>query len=203
MLRSAAKNHADVTVVVDPADYGPVLEALRAGGASPAMRRELARKVFHHTSRYDGMIAGYLEQQGASGPVRFPSLLTLQFEKVQSPRYGENPHKQGAFYRDFGSSEPGVAKARQLHGKEMSYNNLLDANAALELVKEFRESVAVIVKHNNPCGVSVGPTLRDAYVVARDAHPPSAFRGVIPFNSAGGLRPPQRVTNPVVEVVLA
>jgi len=82
MLRSAAKNHADVTVVVDPADYGPVLEALRAGGASPAMRRELARKVFHHTSRYDGMIAGYLEQQGASGPVRFPSLLTLQFEKV-------------------------------------------------------------------------------------------------------------------------
>src|SRR5438132_1223372 len=137
MLRAAAKNHADVTVVVDPADYGPVLEALRAGGVSPAMRRELARKVFHHTSRYDGMIAGYLEQQGAPGLVRFPSLLTLQFEKVQSLRYGENPHQHGAFYRDFGSSEPGVAKARQLHGKEMSYNNFLDAYAALELAKEY------------------------------------------------------------------
>src|SRR5207249_9242739 len=108
MLRSAAKTHADVTVVVDPADYGPVLEALRAGGVSPAMRRELARMVFHHTARYDGMIAGYLEQQGAPGPVRFPSLLTLQFEKVQSLRYGENPHQQGAFYRDFRSREPSV-----------------------------------------------------------------------------------------------
>src|SRR5207247_5284688 len=137
MLRSAAKNHADVTVVVDPADYGPALEALRAGGVSPVMRRELARKVFHHTSRYDGMIAGYLEQQGVPGPVRFPSLLTLQFEKVQNLRYGENPHQHGAFYRDFGRSEPGVAKARQLHGKEMSYNNFLDANAALERAKEF------------------------------------------------------------------
>ena len=203
MLRSAAKNHADVTVVMDPADYGPVLEALRAGGASPAMRRELARKVFHHTSRYDGMIAGYLEQQGASGPVRFPSLLTLQFEKVQSLRYGENPHQQGAFYRDFGSSEPGVAKARQLHGKEMSYNNLLDANAALELVKEFRESVAVIVKHNNPCGVSVGPTLRDAYVVAREADPLSAFGGVIAFNARVDLATAKEITTTFVEVVVA
>ena len=137
LLRSAAKNHADVTVVVDPADYGPVLEALRAGGVPPAMRRELARKVYHHTSRYDGVIAGFLEQQGAPGPVRFPSLITLQFEKVQSLRYGENPHQQGAFYRDFRSREPSVAKARQLHGKEMSYNNFLDANAALELAKEF------------------------------------------------------------------
>src|SRR5256712_4480329 len=198
MLRSAAKNHADVTVVVDPADYGPVLEALRAGGASPAMRRELARKVFHHTSRYDGMIAGYLEQQGASGPVRFPSLLTLQFEKVQSLRYGENPHQQGAFYRDFGSSEPGVAKARQLHGKEMSYNNLLDANAALELVKEFRESVAGIVKHNKPFGASVGPTLRDAYVVARAAAPPSSLRGGLPVHARADLAPPQEITTPLV-----
>src|SRR5256885_10325238 len=145
------------------------------------------------------MIAGYLEQQGASGPVRFPSLLTLQFEKVQSLRYGENPHQQGAFYRDFGSSEPGVAKARQLHGKEMSYNNLLDANAALELVKEFRESVAVIVKHNNPSGGSVGPTPRDAHVVAPEADPPSAFGGGIPFNSPLEPPTPQGIITPFVE----
>src|SRR2546426_2305633 len=198
MLRSAAKNHADVTVVVDPADYGPVLEALRAGGASPAMRRELARKVFHHTSRYDGMIAGYLEQQGASGPVRFPSLLTLQFEKVQSLRYGENPHQQGAFYRDFGSSEPGVAKARQLHGKEMSYNNLLDANAALELVKEFRESVAVIRKDNKPCGGAAGATLRAPYVVAREADPLSALRRGIPVHARLDLPTAQEITTTLV-----
>src|SRR5438132_12452677 len=183
MLRSAAKNHADVTVVADPADYGPVLEALRAGGASPAMRRELARKVFHHTSRYDGMIAGYLEQQGASGPVKFPSRLTLQFEKVQSLRYGENPHQQGAFYRELFGHEAAVARGRQLHGKEMSYNNFLDANSALELVKEFGESelkIAVaIVKHNNPCGAATGDTAKDAYVRARDTDPMSAFGGVV------------------------
>ena len=206
MLRSAAKNHADVTVVVDPADYGPVLEALRAGGVSPAMRRELARKVFHHTSRYDGMIAGYLEQQGAPGLVRFPSLLTLQFEKVQSLRYGKNPHQHGAFYLDFGSSEPGVAKARQLHGKEMSYNNFLDANAALELAKEYGVAplpVAVIVKHNNPCGVAVGPTLRDAYVGARETDPLSAFGGVIAFNARVDLATAKEITATFVEVVVA
>jgi phosphoribosylaminoimidazolecarboxamide formyltransferase/IMP cyclohydrolase len=206
MLRSAAKNHEDVTVVVDPADYGSVLEALRAGGVSAAMRRELARKVFHHTSRYDGMIAGYLEQQGMPGPVRFPSLLTLQFEKVQSLRYGENPHQHGAFYRDFGSSEPGVAKAQQLHGKEMSFNNFLDANSALELVKEFGDAplpVAVIVKHNNPCGVAVGPTLGDAYVRARETDPLSAFGGVIAFNARVDLATAKEITATFVEVVVA
>ena len=206
LLRSAAKNHADVTVVVDPADYGPVLEALRAGVVSPAKRRELARKVFHHTSRYDGMIAGYLELHGAPGPVRFPSLLTLQFEKVQSLRYGENPHQQGAFYRDFRSREPSVAKARQLHGKEMSYNNFLDANAALELVKEFGGGpppVAVIVKHNNPCGVAVGPTLRDAYVGARETDPLSAFGGVIACNARADLATAKEITATFVEVVVA
>src|SRR5256885_7821305 len=151
------------------------------------------------------MMAGYLEQEGAPGPVRFPALLTLQFEKVQSLRYGENPHQHGAFYRDFGSSEPGVAKARQLHGKEMSYNNLLDANAALDLVKEFGSAplrVAVIVKHNNPCGVAVGPTLRDAYVVAREADPTSAFGGVIAFNARVDLATAKEVTATFVEVVV-
>src|SRR5207244_12615228 len=128
--------------------------------------------------------------------------LRPQFKKLRSLRYVENPRQHGAFYRGFGSNEPGVAKARQLHGKEISYNNLLDANAALELVKEFRESVAVIVKHNNPCGVSVRPTLRDAYVVAREADPLSAFGGVIAFNARVDLATAKEITATFVEVVV-
>ncbi|MEK6603332.1 MAG: bifunctional phosphoribosylaminoimidazolecarboxamide formyltransferase/IMP cyclohydrolase, partial [Nitrospirota bacterium] len=204
MLRSAAKNHADVTVVVDPADYGPVLDALRGGEVPPAMRRDLARKVFQHTSRYDGMIAGYLERQGAAGPFHFPSVLTLQFEKVQNLRYGENPHQQGAFYRDFGAGgEPGVARAQQLHGKEMSYNNFLDANSALELAKEYREPTAVIVKHNNPCGAAVASSPREAYVSARETDPTSAFGGVIAFNARVDLATAKEITATFVEVVVA
>jgi phosphoribosylaminoimidazolecarboxamide formyltransferase/IMP cyclohydrolase len=203
MLRSAAKNHHDVTVVVDPADYGPVLDALRVGEVPAAMRRDLARKVFQHTSRYDGMIAGYLERQGAAGPLHFPSVLTLQFEKVQNLRYGENPHQQGAFYRDFGAGEPGVARARQLHGKEMSYNNFLDANSALELVKEYQETAAVIVKHNNPCGAAVASSPREAYVAARETDPTSAFGGVIAFNTSVDLAAAKEITATFVEVVVA
>ncbi len=206
MLRSAAKNHADVTVVVDPADYGPVLDALRGGDIAPAMRRDLARKVFQHTSRYDGMIAGYLERQGVAGQVHFPSVLTLQFEKVQNLRYGENPHQQGAFYRDIGGGEPGVARAKQLHGKEMSYNNFLDANAALELAKEYGDAplpVAVIVKHNNPCGAAVASSPRDAYVGARETDPISAFGGVIAFNARVDLATAKEITSTFVEVVVA
>jgi phosphoribosylaminoimidazolecarboxamide formyltransferase/IMP cyclohydrolase len=203
MLRSAAKNHADVTVVVDPADYGRVLEALRGGGVEAAMRRELARKVFQHTSRYDGVIAGYLEAQGTAGLVRFPSLLTLQFEKIQTLRYGENPHQQGAFYREFGGGEPTVARGRQLHGKEMSYNNFLDAHAALELVKDYSAIASVIVKHNNPCGVATGETPRDAYVKARETDPISAFGGVIAFNTIVDLATAKEITATFVEVVVA
>jgi phosphoribosylaminoimidazolecarboxamide formyltransferase/IMP cyclohydrolase len=203
MLRSAAKNHADVTVVVDPADYGSVLDALRGGEVSSAMRRELACKVFQHTSRYDGMIAGYLERQSAGETLRLPALLTLQFEKVQSLRYGENPHQQGAFYRDFGGSEAGVARAKQLHGKEMSYNNFLDANSALELAKEYHETVAVIVKHNNPCGAAAAPSPREAYVAARETDPTSAFGGVIAFNARVDLATAKEITSTFVEVVVA
>jgi phosphoribosylaminoimidazolecarboxamide formyltransferase/IMP cyclohydrolase len=207
MLRSAAKNQADVTVVVDPSDYGRVLDALGEGGTSPDLRRELARKVFQHTSRYDGVIAGYLESQGATG-VQFPSLLTLQFEKIQTLRYGENPHQQGAFYREFGGNEPSVARGRQVHGKEMSYNNFLDANSALELVKEFGrvegDSVAaVIVKHNNPCGAAVGGTPCEAYVRARETDPISAFGGVIAFNVNVDLTAAKEITATFVEVVVA
>ena len=207
MLRSAAKNHQDVVVIVDPGDYERVLEALRGGSVSQETRRELARKVFQHTSRYDGVIAGYLEAQDAAGAVKFPPLLTLQFEKVQNLRYGENPHQQGAFYRELSGDEPAVARGRQLHGQEMSYDDLLDANSALELVKEFRQEAplpaAVIVKHNNPCGAATGATARDAYVSARDTDPVSAFGGVIAFNVVVDVAAAKEITAMFVEVVVA
>ncbi len=202
MLRSAAKNHEDVLVVVDPADYGRVLEALRTGSVTPALRRELATKVFQHTARYDSAIAGYLERQ-AGGAALFPPVLTLQYQRVETLRYGENPHQQGAFYRDPLSREPSVARASVLHGKAMSYNNYLDANSALELVKEFDEPAAVIMKHNNPCGVATGSTPVEAYVRARETDPISAFGGVIAFNRLVDLDAAKEITSTFVEVVVA
>ena len=212
MLRSAAKNHADVTVVVDPADYPRVVEAIRSEGVSPQMRLDLARKVFQHTGRYDGMISGYLEAQSVGGAVKFPSQLILQFEKVHTLRYGENPHQQGAFYRELSGHETAVARGRQLHGKEMSYNNFLDANSALELVKEFGANLsgsgrplvaAAIVKHNNPCGAAIGDTPRDAYARARDTDPISAFGGVVAFNAKVDLPTAKELTATFLEVVVA
>src|SRR5512135_492055 len=156
MLRSAAKNHNDVVVVVSPRDYSRVLEELqKTGEVSAKTRFDLCRTVFLHTARYDSAISAWLDSQVPSDEkTRFPNMLTLQFEKVQNLRYGENPHQQGAFYREFGRKEPSVSSAKQLQGKEMSFNNFLDANSALELAKEFSGTAAVIVKHNNPCGVA-------------------------------------------------
>ena len=157
MLRSAAKNHEDVLVVVDPSDYDRVLEALQNGTVSLDLRRDLARKVFQHTARYDSLIARYLEQQASdSQEVKFPELVSFQYQKLENLRYGENPHQRGAVYREVGSKEPSVSGAKQLHGKAMSYNNYLDANSALELAKEFDDTTVVIIKHNNPCGVGDG-----------------------------------------------
>ena len=203
MLRSAAKNHEDVLVVVDPADYPCVLEAIRAGTLTRAMRRELAMKAFQHTGRYDSLIAGYLEKQVRGGEVKFPKILSLQFDLADTLRYGENPHQQGAFYRERTSNEPSVARGKILHGKPMSYNNFLDANSALELVKEFDETAAVIIKHNNPCGVALGGTPREAYVKARETDPVSAFGGVIAFNRAVDLSSAKEITSTFVEVVVA
>ncbi|HEX3204478.1 MAG TPA: bifunctional phosphoribosylaminoimidazolecarboxamide formyltransferase/IMP cyclohydrolase [Nitrospiraceae bacterium] len=204
MLRSAAKNHEDVLVVVDPADYARVLDALNAGSEVPReLRRELAMKVFQHTARYDGLIARYLDRtlQGTDG--KFPPIFTLQFERAELLRYGENPHQQGAFYREVTSCEPSISRARVLHGKAMSYNNYLDANAALEAVKEFADTAVVIVKHNNPCGVSLGRMPVEAYVQARATDPVSAFGGVIAFNRAVDLAAAKEITSTFVEVVIA
>src|SRR3569832_2845536 len=186
MLRSAAKNHAAETVVVDSSDYARVLvEKQHNGGAvSAATRFELAVKVFEHTARYDGAIANYLgaiERDG--GHARFPRSYSSQFIKAQDLRYGENPHQAAAFYIELRPVEAGVATARQLQGKELSYNNIADTDAALECVKEFRDAPAcVIVKHANPCGVAVGTSLLEAYDRAYRTDPTSAFCGSIACN---------------------
>ncbi len=205
MLRSAAKNYTDVAVVVSPRDYDRVLEEIRkTGEVSAKTRFELCRTVFLHTARYDSAISAWLDSQvPADEKTRFPNILTLQFEKAQNLRYGENPHQQGAFYREFGRKEPSVSSAKQLHGKEMSFNNFLDANSALELVKEYDQIAAVIVKHNNPCGVGTASALVDAYRKARDCDPVSAFGGVIAFNHMVDYDTAKELTSTFVEVVVA
>ncbi len=206
MLRSSAKNFEHVTVVVDPRDYPRVLEELRRhqGEVSRETRLSLALKVFAHTARYDGMIAAYLEgRTGAGEAERFPALLNLRFEKIENLRYGENPHQQAAIYRELPTTEPSIVTSRQVHGKAMSFNNYLDANAGLELVKEFSEPAAVIVKHNNPCGVATAETLIEALTQARATDPVSAFGGVIAFNRTVEAETAREIAKMFVEIVIA
>jgi len=205
MLRSAAKNYTDVAVVVSPRDYDRVLAELQKHGEVSAKTRfELCRTVFLHTARYDSAISAWLDSQvPADEKTRFPNILTLQLEKVQNLRYGENPHQQGAFYREFGRKEPCVAHARQLQGKEMSFNNFLDANSALELAKEYDQTATIIVKHNNPCGVATAATPVEAYRKARDCDPVAAFGGVIAFNRMVDFDTAKELTSTFVEVVVA
>jgi phosphoribosylaminoimidazolecarboxamide formyltransferase/IMP cyclohydrolase len=185
MLRSAAKNHASVTVVVDSADYAVVLDEMKKsdGAVSDATRFRLATKVFEHTAHYDGAIANYLgaiQADGSRG--MFPHTCNQQFVKTQDMRYGENPHQKAAFYVEHAAQEACVATARQLQGKELSFNNVADTDAALECVKSFDEPACVIVKHANPCGVAVANTVLDAYQHAYITDPTSAFGGIIAFN---------------------
>jgi phosphoribosylaminoimidazolecarboxamide formyltransferase/IMP cyclohydrolase len=203
MLRSAAKNHEDVLAVVDPADYERVLTAVKDNTITRALRRELAMKVFQHTSRYDGLIAAYLEKHVQGTETTFPKILSLQYDLGEILRYGENPHQQGAFYRERHSNEPSVSRGKILHGKAMSYNNFLDANAALELAKEYDDTAVAIIKHNNPCGVALGATPVEAYVKARETDPISAFGGVIAFNRPVDLAAAKEITSTFVEVVIA
>ena len=185
MLRAAAKNHADVTVLIDPADYGRVLEQIEAnGGVDDATRFDLAVKTFEHTAHYDGAIANYLGKRADNGDMdSFPRTFNSQFHKKQDMRYGENPHQKAAFYVE-GQLESGtISAAVQLQGKELSYNNIADTDAALECVKAFPESPAcVIVKHANPCGVATADSLLAAYDLAFQTDPTSAFGGIIAFN---------------------
>jgi phosphoribosylaminoimidazolecarboxamide formyltransferase/IMP cyclohydrolase len=206
MLRSAAKNFEHVVVLVDPRDYSRTLDELgkNDGLLSRESRLALAQKVFSHTAQYDGLIAHYLDRQvRGEGIVRFPVTFSMQLEKVENLRYGENPHQQAAFYRERNVTEPCIALARQLHGKAMSFNNYLDANAALELVKEFSGVAAVIVKHNNPCGVGLGDTPAEAFRKARETDPVSAFGGVIAFNHPVDEGTAQEIGSMFVEIVAA
>ncbi|MSQ54877.1 MAG: bifunctional phosphoribosylaminoimidazolecarboxamide formyltransferase/IMP cyclohydrolase [Betaproteobacteria bacterium] len=205
MLRSAAKNHGSVAVVVDPADYKTVLEELGAHGAVSATTRfALARKVFAHTAAYDGAIANYLtslDETGARG--EYPDVLTLQFRKAQQMRYGENPHQSAAFYRDAVPVPGGIASYRQVQGKELSYNNVADADAAWECVKSFAEPACVIIKHANPCGVAVGENLLAAYQKAFKTDPVSAFGGILAFNRALDRATAQAIGAQFAEVIIA
>ena len=179
MVRSAAKNHADVLVVVDPNDYEEVQAAISSGGSDFELRHRFAAKAFAHTARYDAAIAGYL----LSGEREFPELLNLQFDKREAMRYGENPHQRAALYADRSGPASGtVTAAKQLQGKELSYNNVADTDAALECIRVFDEPACVIVKHANPCGVAIGADLRSAYEHAYATDPTSAFGGIIAFN---------------------
>ena len=206
MLRSAAKNHAGVAVLVDPADYASLLEELRANGGrvSADTRFALAKKVFTHTAAYDGAISNYLTGLDAELKTReFPERLTLQFAKVQAMRYGENPHQGAAFYRDLAPAPGSLASYTQLQGKELSYNNVGDADAAWECVKTFAEPACVIVKHANPCGVAIGSATLEAYQRAFLTDPTSAFGGIIAFNRPLDAFTAEAVAKQFVEVVIA
>ena len=186
MVRASAKNHAHVTIVVDPADYQAVINQLNDsnGAIDPSTRFKFAVKAFEHTARYDGMIANYLGKIVENEkPVGFATTFNTQLKLKQTMRYGENPHQQAAFYVEPNNTQANIASATQLQGKALSYNNIADTDAALECVKQFDESPAcVIVKHANPCGVATAHTLLEAYDSAFKTDPESAFGGIIAFN---------------------
>jgi len=206
MVRAAAKNHSGVAVVTDPADYDAILAELRASGGhlSAATRLALAKKAFAHTAAYDAAIANYLTSLDAERKATlFPDRLTLQWEKMQDMRYGENPHQLAAFYRDPQPPAGSVARYAQLQGKELSYNNVADVDAAWECVKTFDRPACVIVKHANPCGVAEGPDPLAAYRRAFATDPVSAFGGIIAFNRLLDGATADSVAKQFVEVVIA
>lgn len=209
MLRSSAKNHKDVTVIVDPSDYAIVLAEMKANQnvVSYDTKFTLAKKVFAHTAQYDGAITNYLTSLGADKAhttrSAYPQTLNLHFEKVQEMRYGENPHQSAAFYRDLKTVAGALANYTQLQGKELSYNNIADSDAAWECVKSFKESACVIVKHANPCGVALGTTPFEAYSKALQTDPTSAFGGIIAFNRELDGKAAEIVAKQFVEVLIA
>lgn len=200
MIRAAAKNWQDVTVIVDPEDYESVIEELSNGGTSLDTKRHLAYKVFEHTASYDALISGYLRKQIGLG---FPEAYTPTFEKVQDLRYGENPHQSAVFYREIGHFSGTLAAAKQLHGKELSYNNINDTNGAIDLIKEFSEPCAVAVKHANPCGVGTGKSIYDAYVKAYNADTVSIFGGIVALNRVCDEATALEISKIFVEIVIA
>ncbi len=206
MVRSAGKNHAHVAVVTDPADYAAILGEMRAanGAVGETTRFRLAQKAFSHTAAYDGAISNYLTALGTDGArAAFPQRLNLNFELAQTLRYGENPHQNAAFYRDLEPAPGSLARYVQLQGKELSYNNIADADAAWECVKTFEQPACVIIKHANPCGVAVAGSTLDAYRAAFATDPTSAFGGIIAFNRELDAATVAAVAEQFVEVLIA
>ncbi len=206
MLRAGAKNYAGVAVVTDPSDYSKLLAEMgKHGGAlSERTRFALAKKAFAYSAAYEAAIANYLTGLTGDGNLApFPERLTLQFEKVQDLRYGENPHQAAAFYRDGNPTQGGIAGYTQIQGKELSYNNIADADAAWECVKTFDQPACVIVKHANPCGAAIGASPRDAYEGAFATDPTAAFGGIVAFNHELDAATAGAVSKHFVEVVIA
>ena len=218
MLRSSAKNFRDVAVITDPADYGVALGALQTFGDIPLpLKFELARKVFEYTAGYDALIAGFFERSsypgggdalegadaGLGGAILFPQTLTLTFEKMQQMRYGENPHQGAAFYADPIPAAGSLATFRQLHGKELSYNNIGDLDGALSLLAEFHEPAAVAVKHANPCGAAIGQDIYDAYMKAYECDKVSIYGGIVVLNRTVDARTATAISKLFIEVLAA
>ncbi|MCM3540658.1 bifunctional phosphoribosylaminoimidazolecarboxamide formyltransferase/IMP cyclohydrolase [Priestia endophytica] len=201
MLRSAAKNYESISVLVDPTDYSKVVEELKENGnVSLETNEYLAAKVFRHTASYDALIAEYLTKRTGE---EAPEKLTVTFEKVQGLRYGENPHQKAAFYKKPLASNASIATATQLHGKELSYNNINDANAAFEIVQEFTEPAVVAVKHMNPCGVGVGENIEVAYDRAYEADSTSIFGGIIAANRPVDVHTARKMKEIFLEIIIA
>ena len=200
MIRAAAKNYQDVAVVVDPKDYERVLSELEGEGITPETKKYLQYKVFAHTAAYDSMISNYL---AAELGIRFPETVTFSYEKAQDMRYGENPHQGASYYNEEFLRAGSLSKAKQLWGKELSYNNINDANGALELVKEFSEPCVVASKHANPCGVGVGKTIHEAYIKAYESDPVSVFGGILAINGVVDKDTAEEIHKIFIEIVIA
>ncbi len=200
MLRSASKNYQSIPVIVDPKDYDSVISELKENGDTCLVTREfLAAKVFRHTAAYDTLIAQYLTNKTGD---KFPENYTVTFEKVQDLRYGENPHQDAAFYKTY-NPKYSIANAKQLHGKELSYNNIQDANACIEVVKDFSEPCAVGMKHMNPCGVGIGNTIEEAWDKAFEADPTSIFGGIVSFNREVDKATAEKLSKIFLEIIIA
>lgn len=202
MVRSAAKNFKDVVVLVNPADYSLILEEVKAGAVTLETRSRLCRDAFAHTARYDSLISTYLSERRQEDS-DYPPLLNQPFEKVQELRYGENPHQSAALYKESSPLPSEIVSAQQLQGKELSFNNFIDLNAAWELVKEFDKGAAAIIKHTNPCGVAQGEDQLQAFIVAREVDPTSAFGGILAFNRPVTAKTAEEITKNFVEAVVA
>ena len=207
MVRAAAKNHQDVGVIVDPADYDPIVAELKQNGGSlsPETHFRLFCKAFEHTARYDGAISNYFSSlDGDKKPARWGKTVNIQIAKIQDMRYGENPHQSAAFYSTQGDTGPTIARAKQFQGKELSFNNILDADAALSTVLEFSETATVAIKHTNPCGVALSKkSLADSFRKAKACDPVSIFGGVIAFNRPVDEETARELKEIFLEIVIA